>query len=165
MELTKEYFEQHLDKTLDNFAVKYDLANMATKQDVQNAIDELASIIAETIANPMEERFQKMDLKFEQIDERFDKMDERFEQIDERFIQIDKRFEQIDARFIQIDKRFDKIEIRFQQVDVRFQEIGIRLDSMNGRIGKLEAGGNAAVRIVKLEKDMGKIKGALMLSE
>jgi hypothetical protein len=55
MELTKEYFDQ----TIKGLATKDDLKPLATKQDVREGVEELARIIANTVANPMEERFAK----------------------------------------------------------------------------------------------------------
>ena len=61
MELTKEYF----DRRLQNLATKDDLKPLATKRDVREGVEELARIIADTVANPMEERFAKLELRID----------------------------------------------------------------------------------------------------
>ena len=53
MELTQEYFDQ----ALKNLATKDDLKELSTKQDVRNAVEELARLIADTVATPMERHF------------------------------------------------------------------------------------------------------------
>jgi hypothetical protein len=55
-ELTKEYF----DSQLGNLATKDDLKPLATKKDVEKGVGELAGIIANTIAEPMERHFQEV---------------------------------------------------------------------------------------------------------
>jgi hypothetical protein len=75
MELTKEYFNQQLKnlatkKDLKGFATKVDLKGLATKedlkplatkQDVRYGVEELARIVSETVATPMEERFARLE--------------------------------------------------------------------------------------------------------
>ena len=65
MELTKEYFDQvvkglvtkeHLDKTINNA-----VAPLATKKDVREAVDDLARIVADTIATPFTKRFNQLE--------------------------------------------------------------------------------------------------------
>ena len=60
-ELTKEYFEQHLSDQLKGLATKEDLKPLATKANVHEGVEELARIIAETVANPMEARFNELE--------------------------------------------------------------------------------------------------------
>jgi hypothetical protein len=79
MELTQEYFDQQLNtlnqridrfnQRMDSFATKEDLKEvatkedlkpLATKQDVREGVEELARIIAETVANPMEQHFTEL---------------------------------------------------------------------------------------------------------
>jgi hypothetical protein len=61
MELTQEYF----DEKLKGLATKDDLKPLASKQDINAAVDELARIIAETVANPMEQRFAKLEARLD----------------------------------------------------------------------------------------------------
>jgi hypothetical protein len=61
MELTKEYFDQ----ITENLATKEDLKPLATKQDVREGVEELARIISETIATPMEKRFASLEKKLD----------------------------------------------------------------------------------------------------
>jgi hypothetical protein len=56
MELTQEY----LDKALSNLATKDDLKPLATKSDVEGAVEHLVGVINETIAEPMERHFAEM---------------------------------------------------------------------------------------------------------
>ncbi len=44
-------------------------------------------------------------------------MDQRFEKIDVRFEKIDQRFDQVDARFEKIDQRLDKVDARFDRIE------------------------------------------------
>jgi uncharacterized protein YicC (UPF0701 family) len=67
-ELTKEYFDQHLkaiNTRMDGLATKEDLKPLATKHDVREGVEELARIIANTVANPMEERFAKLESRID----------------------------------------------------------------------------------------------------
>ena len=57
-------------------------------------------------------------------------MDQRFEAIDRRFEQIDQRFEAIDRRFEQMDQRFEAIDRRFEGIDRQFLELNLRLDRL-----------------------------------
>lgn len=61
MELTKEY----LDQVVSGLATKKDLqaalAPLATKKDVREAVDDLARIIADTVATPFTERFTHLE--------------------------------------------------------------------------------------------------------
>lgn len=75
MELTKEYFDQQLrnlatKQDLESFATKDDLKGLATKedlkplatkQDVREGVEELARIVADTVATPMEEGFARLE--------------------------------------------------------------------------------------------------------
>ena len=56
-------------------------------------------------------------------------VDQRFNSVDARFEQIEIRFDSIDARFEQTDRRFDSIDARFEQVDTRFNRLEARLDA------------------------------------
>ncbi len=79
MELTKEYFEQHLDQQfaekLKNLATKDDLKGFATKDDLKTSLaaqseelkafaeeqtESLARIIAATVVEPMEAGFREI---------------------------------------------------------------------------------------------------------
>jgi chromosome segregation ATPase len=63
-----------------------------------------------------------MDQRFKKVDQRFDGMDRRFEKIDERFDGMDRRFEKIDERFDGMDRRFEKIDERFEKIDQRLEK-------------------------------------------
>ncbi len=95
MDVTKEYFDQAIKNVtkglatkddvknlatkeelknlatkddVKNLATKEELKKLATKEDVREGVEELARIIAETIANPMEIRFSRLEKKFEMIE-------------------------------------------------------------------------------------------------
>ena len=51
MELTKEYFDEQL---------KNAVAPLATKADVREGVEELARVIANTVATPMQEHFDQL---------------------------------------------------------------------------------------------------------
>ncbi|MEW6606784.1 MAG: hypothetical protein AB1414_04900 [bacterium] len=87
----------------------------------------------------IDERFEKMEGRFEKIDERFEKMEGRFEKIDERFEKmegrfekIDERFEKMEGRFEKIDERFEKMEGRFEKMEGRFEKVTIKLEWLLG---------------------------------
>jgi cell fate (sporulation/competence/biofilm development) regulator YmcA (YheA/YmcA/DUF963 family) len=61
MELPQEY----LDEKLKNLATKDDLKPLATKKDIDDAVDELAQMVANTIATPMEQRFAKLEARLD----------------------------------------------------------------------------------------------------
>jgi hypothetical protein len=52
MELTKEYFDQ---------ALKAAVAPLATKVDVSESVEQLARIVADTIATPFSKRFDRLE--------------------------------------------------------------------------------------------------------
>ena len=54
MELTKEYFEKHLDQKLKEQTEEL-------KAYAREQTEELARIVAETVATPMEERFARLE--------------------------------------------------------------------------------------------------------
>lgn len=56
MELTQEYF----DSVVKNLATQNDLKPLATKSDVTDAVDELARLIGDTVAIPMQQHFEKL---------------------------------------------------------------------------------------------------------
>jgi len=60
-ELSQEYFDQQL----KNLATKDDLKPLATKKDVDAAVDELAQIVSNTIAAPMEQQFAKLEAQLD----------------------------------------------------------------------------------------------------
>lgn len=61
MELTKEYFDQ----VVSGLATKKDLTPLATKADVKRevreGVEDLARIIADTIATPFSKRFDRLE--------------------------------------------------------------------------------------------------------
>jgi hypothetical protein len=70
MELTREHFDQQLgtlnhwlgkiEQRMDGMATKTDLKPLATKIDVREGVEELARIIATTVAGPMEQHFAQV---------------------------------------------------------------------------------------------------------
>ena len=56
----------------------------------------------------IQQLIQPMDKRFEQIDLWFKMFEKRFEQIDKRFEQVEKRSEQIDQRFFKLQRRIDR---------------------------------------------------------
>ncbi|MGH9428220.1 MAG: hypothetical protein ACRD2L_18200 [Terriglobia bacterium] len=70
MELSKEHFDQQLgtlnhwlgkiEQRMDGMATKTDPKPLAAKTDVREGIEELARIIATTVANPMEHHFAEV---------------------------------------------------------------------------------------------------------
>jgi archaellum component FlaC len=69
------------------------------------------------------ELVQYLDERFGRLDERFERIDQRFDRIDERFRQVDERFDRIDQRFQGNNDRFDRIEQRLDGHDERFDEV------------------------------------------
>ena len=78
----------------------------------------------------IDERFKKVDKRFDEIDERFKKVDKRFDEIDERFKKVDKRFDEIDERFDRIDERFDKVEDGVHSLGVQFEDLDSKMDQL-----------------------------------
>jgi hypothetical protein len=70
MELTREHFDQQLsalnhwlgkmEQRMDGMATKTDLKPLATKIGVREGVEELARIIATTVAEPMEQHFAQV---------------------------------------------------------------------------------------------------------
>ncbi len=56
MELTQEYF----DSVVKNLATQNVLKPLATKSDVTDAVDELARLIGDTVAIPMQQHFEQL---------------------------------------------------------------------------------------------------------
>lgn len=62
MEFTKEYFDQKFKQSDERFEklMTFLQENMATKADLREAVEELARLTAETVANPMEQHFAEV---------------------------------------------------------------------------------------------------------
>jgi archaellum component FlaC len=70
----------------------------------------------------------------EYLDQKFTKIDDRFDSIDQKFIRIDERFGNVDQKFTHIDERFDEMKKDFidlqssvdayaKKADTYFQEM------------------------------------------
>ena len=62
-----------------------------------------------------------------EVDERFKKVDERFDEVDERFKKVDERFDEVDERFKEVHQRLDDIERSIDRLGSRW---GIRNESL-----------------------------------
>ncbi len=76
-QLTEERFEQLLDKKLDE-----KLAPLATRADVDNAVERLARIIADTVADPFTKRFDELEQKIDVTDQ-LKTFERKFQKIEE----------------------------------------------------------------------------------
>jgi uncharacterized protein YqgV (UPF0045/DUF77 family) len=76
-EITLEAIEQLLDKKLDE-----KLAPLATKADVENAVEHLARIVAETVADPFTKRFDDLEKKIDVTDQ-LKTFERKFKKIEE----------------------------------------------------------------------------------
>ncbi len=76
-ELTKEYFESHLeqvlDKRFDQFEQKFDQKLDAQTKDLKQFAEEqtetLARIIQKSVVEPFEKRFNEVDSKFDKLEQ------------------------------------------------------------------------------------------------
>ncbi len=112
------------------------LNNLATRVDVDNINVSFDKVYMRF--QDVDQRFVEIDLRFDQIDQRFVEIDLRFDQIDQRFVEIDQRFVEIDQRFVEIDLRFDQIDQRFVEIDQRFDQIDQRFVEIGQRFEKVE---------------------------
>ena len=94
----------------------------ASREELAAVLEELRAFRAE-----VDERFKKVDERFDEIDERFKKVDERFDEIDERFKKVDERFDEIDERFKEVHQRLNEIERSIDRLGSRW---GIRNESL-----------------------------------
>jgi len=74
-------------------------AQLATKADVEKAIEGLAQTTARS--------FAEVDKRFAGVDKRFIAIDKRFDEVDKRFIAIDKRFADIDEKLLLLNEKMD----------------------------------------------------------
>ena len=74
--------------------------NQPTIQDVLEAIN--------SFAGNVENRFVKIDEKFDKIDERFVKIDEKFDRIDEKFAKSDSNFSTINGQLARLETKMDE---------------------------------------------------------
>ncbi len=76
----------------------------------------------------------KTDRKFEDLTTimlgEFDKVYVKFGEIDKRFKEIDRRFDAIEFRLDGIDVRLDKIEIRLDRLEIRFDNLEARFNAL-----------------------------------
>ena len=91
-----------------------------------------------------EERFDRIDQRFEHVDERFDRIDEwqkeaaqHFDRIDDWQKRADQRFERIEDWQKRADQRFERIDDWQIQADQRFDRIETRIEYVNQRVGVL----------------------------
>ncbi len=74
-----------------------------TNQDLQ--------AIKEVVHDPLEKQIEGLAAAVNNSFEEYDaKHEERFDKIDARFTEIDQRFDRIDSRFTEVDERFDNID-------------------------------------------------------
>lgn len=88
-----------------------------------------------------EEFVRNADLKLLIVEMRegFKRMEDRFEAMDKRFQElvhyVDKRFEAVDKRFEAVDKRFQEL---IHYVDKRFEDVNKRFEEMHKRINFIQ---------------------------
>ena len=67
------------------------------------------------------------DEKFKRVDERFDDVDREFKRVDERFNDVDREFKQVDRRFNEVDRRItegrEEAKQRFDRVEGDVAEV------------------------------------------
>ncbi|MDI9279106.1 hypothetical protein QMZ65_17985 [Pantoea sp. EABMAA-21] len=90
------------DMQQENALTKFDLSQateiLVREQRATNQrIDSLEGRV-DKFETEVNQRFDKIDVKFEKIDERFDKIDVKFEKIDEKLSQHDAKFNELDQR-------------------------------------------------------------------
>jgi chromosome segregation ATPase len=117
-------------------------------------IDKLIDLFIE-FKQDVNERFDRMDKRFDQIDVRLNKMDKRFDQIDVRLNEMDKRFDQIDVRLDQMDERFDQMDKRLDQMDVRMNGMDDRITQNKTTLdGLIEIVLDNRERLTRIEETM-----------
>lgn len=84
------------------------------------------------------ERFDAIDVRFEEVDQRFDAIDARFEEVDRRFDAIDERFESVNRRFDETDHKIDAtreevviVKTDIQGIKQEFGEMRKSLDALH----------------------------------
>jgi len=99
------------------------------------------------LRNEMNNRFDGVDKRFNDVDARLGGMDKRFDDVDGRLNSMDKRFDDVDGRLNSMDKRFDDVDGRLNSIDKRFNDVDSRLigmdkrfDKVDSRLGKIEEG-------------------------
>lgn len=99
--------------------------------------------------------FPALDDKFAKIDGRFDKADDKFAKIDGRFDKADDRFAKIDDKFVKVNERFNKIDARFDKVDEeieeKFDKIMVGQDKILNELVNLRAENTASAELYKMQ--------------
>jgi chromosome segregation ATPase len=100
----------------------------------------------------------RFDERFEKIDERFERMDKRFEKIDERFERMDKRFEKIETTLIAMVENLKEAEKERQELKAKINETYNAVDGFIKIVDKLETEFTAIKEDLKRVKEVIKEK-------
>lgn len=77
-----------------------------------------------------------------ELEQKFDKIDHRFDQMEEKFDKVDQRFEKMEEKFDKVDQRFEKMDQKFEDLLITVKEgfdgVSGRLDKVEGRLDNVE---------------------------
>ncbi len=75
----------------------------------------------QTVAETRETPMQRYDEKFQRVDKRFDDVDREFQRVDKRFDDVDREFKRVDKRFDDVNRRIsegrEEAKQRFDRVE------------------------------------------------
>jgi chromosome segregation ATPase len=83
--------------------------------------------------------FNRVDIRFQQVDQQLGDLKQWTASADERFSSIDQRFEGVDRRFDAVDKRFEGLDQQLEGVDQRLEGLDQRLDGLDSKLDRVLA--------------------------
>ena len=101
----------YLDDRFDKIEIQFG----KTDRQVRNHFDYLN----QRLDKDVNQRFDKLEWRFDKLEQRFDKLEWRFDKLEQRFDKLEWRFDKLEQRFDKFEQRFDKFEC---DVNQRFDE-------------------------------------------
>jgi DNA anti-recombination protein RmuC len=81
-----------LDSKIDGVEKSLNVKIDSVAKDTHQRIDDVIEIM-NVFASNVDQRFEKVDQRFDTVDQRFEKVDQRFDTVDQRFEKVDQRFD------------------------------------------------------------------------
>jgi len=100
----------------------------------KNDLKQIKEIVGEVVDKTVEPYFIAIQNDFQHVYKRFDQIDKRFEQVYKRFDQVDKRFEDIENRLDSLERRIICLEDMATEQGRRLKRITAELHSIKKSI-------------------------------
>lgn len=103
----------------------------------QRDLEMIAEITTQAM-QPVLQRLDKMDVRFDKIESRLDKMEGRFGEIESRLDKVDGRLDKMDDRFGEIESRLDKMESRLGSLEAGQAEMKSEIDKLARKVMEVQ---------------------------